>query len=424
MLLALLPMALALLVLPEGERSVGVEFGSMLGLLALGVLAMQLVISGRHRWFGSGVGLDNMLQVHRQLGIFALVLVLVHPAVMMFSNPDYVEYLDPRQETLRAMALILIVLATSVLIVSSLWRKRLGLSYEWWRALHGALALFVVAGGLGHALMVSHFTAGVAIQLLLILLFAIPLGLLLDSRLLRVMRMRRRPWRVVVNHAERGDAVSLTFEPQGDHRLDFKAGQYLWITLGKTPFSLQQHPFSISTSAAQPGRIGITAKCLGDFTCSLPDVVPGSLAWVEGPYGDFVSDPHNPSGIVLMAGGIGVTPMMSMLRTYRDGSVKMPLWLVYANETWEEATYREELDELTKALDLEVIHVIDQPPEGWEGESGFIDEALITRRLPADDGRREYFICGPAPMMNATEKALRSVGVSPTRINSDHFDLV
>lgn len=423
-LLALVPLGIGLLQRPGEVRGFGVELGALLGLLALGVFAMQLVISGRHPWFAGRLGFDNVLQFHRQVGLFALLLVIIHPAVLMSADPALLAYLDPREDTLRALALLALLAAAVTLVVSSLWRVQFGLPYEWWRLLHGALAAFLVVGGLGHALMAAHYTGGAITAVMVTGVLAVPLGLLLDSRVLRPLRMQRRPWRVVENQSARGDATTLTLEPEGDHALTFQPGQFIWVTLGQSPWSLQQHPFSLVSSAMEPRRIAFTAKHLGDFTNQLPAIEPGTPAWIEGPYGAFTPDRKNASGAVLMAGGIGITPIMSILRTFRDEGNRLPLWLVYANAQWDEATFREELAELEQQLDLEVIHVVEQPPDGWSGESGFVDDDLITRRLPPDNGRRQYFVCGPDPMMNAAEGALLRQGVAPTRVVSDRFDLV
>lgn len=68
--------------------------------------------------------------------------------------------------------------------------------------------------------------------------------------------------------------------------------------------------------------------------------------------------------------------------------------------------------------------MLDEPPEGWQGERGKVDRELLSRCLPADDGRRDYFICGPDPLMDAAERALIELGVAPTRLHSDRFDMV
>lgn len=421
--LALLPMAVVLVRAPTEVRGPGVELGSMLGLLALAVMALQALVSGRHRWFGEALGFDNLLQFHRRMGLFALLLVVAHPVMMLSSRPAWLDYLDPRDDTLRALTLMGLLVATLLLVVTSLWRQAWGLSYEHWRALHGLLAVAVVGGGLGHALMVGHYTGGGA-GLLLALLIGLSLLLVTESRLLRPWRLRRRPWQVVETQPVRGEATTLVLAPLGGHRLEFAPGQFAWITLGDTPFRLQQHPFSIASSAQRPERLAFTAKRLGDFTATLPEVSAGTRAFVEGPFGTFLPDARNPSGAVLIAGGIGITPMMSILRTFADRRERLPLWLIYANPTWEVATFREELDTLAERLDLEVIHVLDEPPEEWQGERGLVDRALLERCLPADDGRRDYFICGPSPLMDAAEGALIELGVAPTRVYSDRFDIV
>ncbi|MCC5812697.1 MAG: ferric reductase-like transmembrane domain-containing protein [Ectothiorhodospiraceae bacterium] len=422
--LTLLPLGIALANPPAEARGFWVEAGALLGLLGLGVLAMQLVISGRHRWFAPEVGLDNTLQFHRRIGTFALLLVLAHPVTLMLADPGFLAYLDPRDETLRAVSLSALVAATAVLVVSSLWRVSVGLSYEWWRALHGALSLFIVAGGLGHALMVDHYTSGLLTKALLVAVILVPLLLLLDSRLFRLLRMRRRPWRVAAVEPERGDSTTLVLEADGHRGMPFLPGQFFWVTLGETPFSLQQHPFSFASSASSSERFAFTSKALGDFSRRLPEVEPGTRAWVEGPYGAFVPRPAESDALVLLAGGVGITPIMSMLRTYRQQGISTPLYLVYANDVWEDVLFREELDDMAGELPLTLVHVLSDPPSAWNGERGYVDTGLLRRQLPVDGQGVSYFICGPEPMMNAAEQALISLGVAPARIYSDRFDLV
>lgn len=422
-LLALLPIGWLLLSPPTPRSWLG-EAAVLLGALALSIMALQALISGRHTWFAHEVGFDNVLQFHRQIGIGALFLVIAHPVALFIAHPSLIHFLDPREETLRALTLMALLGASIVLIISSLWRKRFGLPYEWWRLLHGGLALFIVFGGLGHAIMAQRYTEGLVTSMGLALLILIPACLVLETRLLRPWRMRHRPWRVVDTKLERGDTTTLTLEPAGPHRFTFQPGQFFWITLGNTPWSLQQHPFSLSSSAASSGRITFSAKRLGDFTRQLPKVTANTPAFIEGPFGAFIPRPNNPSGLVMIAGGIGITPFMSMLYTFRDQQDRQPIWLIYANPTWQEATFRDNLDELAQQLNLTLIHVISDPHEGWEGEVGYVDQDLLARCLPQDDGKRDYFICGPDPMMDSAEKGLIAQGVAPTHIFSDRFDIV
>jgi predicted ferric reductase len=74
-----------------------VEFGALLGFLGMAVLNLQCVITGRFRWFAAGFGFDNLLEFHKQKGIFALVLILAHPGILLVANPEFIAYFDPRQ---------------------------------------------------------------------------------------------------------------------------------------------------------------------------------------------------------------------------------------------------------------------------------------------------------------------------------------
>lgn len=123
-------------------------------------------------------------------------------------------------------------------------------------------------------------------------------------------------------------------------------------------------------------------------------------------------------------GGIGITPAISMLRTCRDRGERLPLLLIYANDSWDEVAHREELQSLEAALNLKVVHVLNNPPDGWQGETGLIDEEVLARHLPEDGRDYHYFVCGPPPMMTATEKYLAARGIPIWNRSVERFDFV
>ena len=420
----MLPSVLAIGFQAPPARSITAEFGAILGLLALGVLAVQAAISGRHRWFAGGAGMDNVLQFHRQLGILALLLVLAHPTAMLIANPAYLAFLDPRVNLMRAAALSFIIIATVILVTSSLLRVTFRLSYEQWRVIHGVLFVLIIISGLSHALLVNNYFAPDWKRLVLMSLVGLALLLILESRLLRPLRMLRRPWKVVEAIQEPGHATTLVFEAQGHAGMKFRPGQFVWLTLGDSPFSLQQHPFSISSSATHPYKLAITAKALGDFTSSLSSVQPGTRAWLEGPYGVFFHDADNSRGAIFIAGGVGITPIISMLRTYRDLGRDFPLWLIYASSDADSILFRDELDEMAVNLPLTLVYVLKNPPENWNGETGYVDADLLARYLPEDNDVIEYFLCGPPPMMDSVEPILIVRGAALNRVYSERFNLV
>lgn len=154
---------------------------------------------------------------------------------------------------------------------------------------------------------------------------------------------------------------------------------------------------------------------------------PGQRVYVDGPFGAFSIDRHpHAEEYVFIAGGIGITPIMSMLRTLADRGDRRPLTLLYANRMWEGVTFREEIAELEQRLNLRVVHILSAAHKSWEGERGRITPALLERHLlmPQRRDSQEVFICGPKPMMDAVERSLVSLGISVGDFHSERFDLV
>jgi predicted ferric reductase len=154
--LALAPLVIAMVGSTPEPRPYFTEVGVGLGFVGIGLIGLQLVITGRFRSIAPIFGGDVVLQFHRQIGIVAVGIVLAHPAVVVASNPDYLEFFDPRVNVLRALALTAVVPALVLLLVTSLWRELVRLNYEWWRAVHGILALAIVFIGMVHGIQVGE----------------------------------------------------------------------------------------------------------------------------------------------------------------------------------------------------------------------------------------------------------------------------
>lgn len=409
-LAAIVPLAFFAVRAPAA-RSVWVELGVALGIIGFAMLALQFVTMARLRHIAPFFGSDAVLLFHRKMGILALLFVVAHPIVLLVAEPSYLEYLDVRVNAPRTIFLALAMLGLALLVVVPLFREKLRLSYEWFRLSHAVFAAGVLVVGLVHGLQVGHYVSGLAAQLSWLLIALAALGSLAYVRLVKPWLLRRRPYRVAEVREEHGDTWTLVLRPEGHDGIRFVGGQFAWITLGRSPLSLQQHPFSIASSARAADRYEITIKALGDFTGTIEDVKPGARVFLDGPYGSFTLGSQPMDGAVFIMGGIGITPAMSILRTCRDAGDQRPMVLVYANRAWEEVAFKEELEALERELDLRVVHVLEDSPEGWEGERGFITEELLDRHLPRDGRDYHYFVCGPPKMMDLVEKALSARGV-------------
>jgi predicted ferric reductase len=217
---------------------------------------------------------------------------------------------------------------------------------------------------------------------------------------------------------------SLEMEPVNHKGFEFIAGQFVWLTLGKTPFSLQQHPFTISSSAAQKDKIRFTIKELGDFTSEIESVEIGSTAFLEGPYGNFTLGESTATHNIFIVGGIGITPTMSVLETLRDLGDRRQITVIYGTPGKELTPFYEDLKILSAELNLTVVHVFEEAGDDWDGETGFITEEILKKHTPENFQNCEYFICGPPPMMDVVEPTIAAWGIPVHKVHSERFNIV
>ena len=424
--LAVVTLPLFLMLVPPVPTGRGfwLELSVAFGFVGLTQIVVQLILTSRFKSLSAPYGIDIILRFHRQIALVAIGFILIHPVLIIVDTPSRVKLLNPLGGTWASKTAWMSLFCLVGLAVTSLFRVHLGLSYERWRLFHLVLAGGAVIFALLHVVMAGLYTnalwkhgvwvlPGVGLILLVLYTRVIKPGFFPDSI-----------WRVAEVRPERGNCVTLVLEADGHAGMKFEPGQFAWVTLGDRKFTMQENPFSNRSSAARPGRLEFGIKKMGDFTNNLPNVKPGTRAVLQGPHGAFSIDRYPAVGYVFIAGGIGVTPLMSFLHTMADRGDPRPVILVYADKTLEDMAFQEELAELEKALDLKVVYVPEKAGEDWQGETGLVTWDILERHVPRDLIHREFFLCGPAPMMASLQKALRAAGVQQDHIHLELFDLV
>lgn len=424
LLLTASPLIVLLAAHPPPGRGFWRELSVAFGFAGLSIMGWQFFLTGRFQSITSPYGIDVIYHFHRIIALFGIVLILLHPVILVLSSPPTLRFLNPFSSPWWMAAGTGGLVAFAVVIVTSLYRIRLGIRYETWRIIHMYMSVAAVASATAHIVGVSYYVQEPLKRWLWISMLAVWILALLHVRILKPLLMLRRPYRVERVVKERGDSWTLVLKPEGHSGMTFQPGQFGWLTLGKSPFALRQHPFSFSSSAMSPGRLEMTIKELGDFTATIGEVAPGTRAYVDGPYGTFTIDRHGAPGYVIVAGGVGITPIMSILRTMADRRDRRPALLFYGSGTWDDAIFREELERLAASLMLRVVHILETAPDGWTGERGFITADVMARHLPEDRLNREYFVCGPPEMQAAVRKALGKLGLPLERVQSETFNYV
>ena len=410
---------------PLADRGFWLDFSVALGFIGLAMMALQFALTARINCIEASYGIDILLQFHRYISIVAVAFILIHPLILFALKPETIQLLNFLEAPWRSRSAVLSTLALIVLIVTTIWRQQLKIPYELWRTLHGALAVVALVFGLVHVLGVGKYLGLFWKSVLWSTLILDALWLFAYNHLVKPWLMLKKPYLVEQVRPERGDVWTLALRPRGHQGFPFQPGQFAWMTLDISPYRMRQHPFSMSSCGDRSDIIAFSIKALGDFTNTIKDVKPGTKAYLDGPYGIFTTDFYQDSaGFVLIAGGIGITPMMSMLVTAFYRQDERPYLLIYASKSWDDITFREELDQLKEKLNFTIVHVLKNPPSDWSGETGYVDQELLERYIPESRGTRHYFICATPKMMEQVDLALHKLDVPVPNVHLEYFNLV
>ena len=394
-------------------------------LVATSLLVAVFVLPSRLRVITSHLGVERLLRQHRAFALAAVALVVAHVIFVVAHSSDRLTLLDLRTAPPRVWAATVATLALIALVGLALSRRVRTPRYEGWRLAHVVLANVVLVATFLHVLWLRDLTRYRTARTWF---WALAIGMLA----LTIYRWVWRPVRAgrtayVVDEVRGGPgATSVVLHAVGHNGVPFRPGQFAWLKIGTSPFVFEEHPFTIASAATEPWRKEFAIKPLGDFTEILTGLRPGRRVYLDGPHGAFTLDGLRSSGFVFVAGGVGVTPMLSMLRTLAERHDRRPVILIVAGRTADDLLHRADHERLGDKLNLHVVEVLEEPPEGWVGEVGRLTEAVLRESIPRRRAYRklDYFICGPAPMVAATLRILDTFDVDSRRVHTELFDVV
>ena len=376
------------------------------GWAGCGLLAASLLLMIREAklaaWLG---GLEAMYRWHHRLGVSAYLVLLVHPLALAAAgwseSPAFAwGMLAPWQQgwpVWLGWAALLCLMTGLALALSP------AMPYARWRGLHNLLALAIILA-LGHLLLLG-------LDYLLLWSPLLALAFILWRFLRADLGLAATPHVVArVDHPS-AEVVEVRLQPLG-RPLTARPGQFVLAAFLDGPGFRgcgEYHPYTVS-AVAPNGEIALGIKALGDCTSHLQAVVPGVAARIEGPFGNFLAE--RPAGPEFwLAGGIGVTPFLGVLRS---GPLPHPVRLVYLHRNDDDGAFHEELAALAKGeprLALEVVACGDRLP----------DLAALLPESTALAGH-ECYLCGPPGLLAAAIRILQKRGVHPAHIHFEHFD--
>jgi predicted ferric reductase len=426
-LVALSPVLFVAALWMKGEMTLMHETATSFAFAAYGITALQPVLVARWKGIERPFGLDVMARFHKYMGMFAAGLLILHPPLMAYGGAglDLLFGLEhPWYIWVGKATLVLLLIQVAV----SIWYRNLGYSFEQWRRTHNVLAVLILSAAFVHSSWAGYDMGPVPMRLLWFVLLGISAYAYLDHKVWQPARLSRLPYSVVGVEQETRNVWTIKLAPPDGRRIyDYQPGQFHFITFHRSPhLPIEEHHWTISSSPAQRDFISSTIKASGDFTETISKTRVGDTAIVEGPFGRFSYTLYpEDSDFVFIAGGIGITPFMSMLRHMRDTARTVDVLLLFANRTENDIAFRSELAQIEAGTKprLKVTHILTGPGSDWPGESGHLDREKLVRLIGPGANAKVYYVCAPPPMTKGVIQHLRSMGAPYSSMRTEEFSL-
>lgn len=388
------------------------------GMLAGYAVLVMLVLMSRWPVLERGIGADVLARWHGVGGRTVLGLVLVHAvyAVLAWSLLTRQDPVSALAQVLSWPGLIAAAVGTALMCAVaavSVRSARASLRWETWYGVH--LTMYAaVALSFGHELAGPDLGGRTLLQVAWALLYTFTFALVLRHRVLApVLAAFRHRLRVVAVIPEAPGVVSLVL--QGRHVAELRArpGQFFrWRFL--TPGSwVTAHPFSLSAPPVG-NRLRLTVKALGDGSERLQRVPLGTWVCAEGPYGAMTAARRTRRDVLLIAGGVGITPMRALFETIPTVPGE-DLMLLYRAPAREQLVFREELDALAARRRARVVYLLGN-------DRGLMSARSLTRLVPGLT-ERDVYLCGPPGMSAAVRRSLRETGLPASHLHEERFAL-
>ncbi|WP_344867442.1 ferredoxin reductase family protein [Amycolatopsis ultiminotia] len=399
-----------------------ISVGRLAGLYAAQAMAFQLLLVARLPWLDRRLGMDRLTALHRWTGFGLLWLLVTHVVFIVFGYAgledntaagELVSLANTLEGVLRAIVALVLILVVGA--ASARFARR-RMAYETWHFVH----LYTYAAvflAFTHQIAIGQSFAGspVARGYWWTLWLSAGTAVLAGRFVLPLWRNMRHRLQVAAVVPESPDTVSVYLTGRDLDRLPARAGQFfLWRFLTRDRW-WQANPFSLS--AAPDGRtLRLTAKAVGESSAKLRSLRVGTRVFAEGPYGAFTTIHQQRPNALLVAGGVGVTPIRALLEDIAGHVV-----VLYRARTPEDAVLLPELQKLAKTRGA-VVHVL-VGPKDQAGPHGPVLGPESLYALVPDIVERDVFVCGPPGMTSAVLRSVRQLGVAGVQVHAERFSL-
>lgn len=387
------------------------NIGGFIGLLSFLLISFLIISGDTARFFDKYFGIDRIIKFQRKVAITTYFIVFTHPLFIILSGVYGINYLLPQFGALPLAFGALSLYIFIVIMVSSLNYKRV--SYKVWQYLHIAtyiLFAFVIYHSIYTGTAINDLSIKIIYYILLIM---VVIGIIYRTNY--KLKQRKNNFFVKEIISETKDTYTLVLNPKT--KVDFQPGQFFFLRLeGKKLYA--RHPFSVS-SAPKEKDLSFTVKLAGRFTQEALKVKKGDEVKVEGPFGNFIL-PEKGKELVFIAGGVGITPFMSMIKHLKDIKSKIKVLLLYSSKTEKDIIFKSKLGKINESW-LKKIYILSREEKKTKGyEIGRINQDILTKYID-NFKNKVFYICGPQEMNHSLKEALLSLGVKKENIIFEDF---
>ncbi|MCU7729185.1 ferric reductase-like transmembrane domain-containing protein [Actinoplanes sp. KI2] len=408
------------------DGSFALAAGQITGLWAADLLLLQVLLMARVPIVERAFGQDRLARWHRWVGFSSFWLMVTHIVLITIGYGSLVRFVQTFWElTVDYPGMLLAVAGSALLVlvvVTSLRAARRRLRYESWHLLH-LYAYLGVGLALPHQLWTGQdFLASPAATVYWWTLYAVSAGAVVAYRI-GLPAWRNWRHRLVVSHVavEGPGLTSVYLSGRELDRLPVRAGQFFQWRFLDGPGWSRSHPYSLSATP-HGGLLRITVKDLGDGSARVARLSPGTKALVEGPYGKLTSETYAGGPVTMLACGIGVTPLLSLLGELPYGPGEATL--IYRARSEAEIAFRYELEWFAARRGVRVVYLLGRRAqrESWlpAQYADHADAAALTEIAPYV-ARSDVYICGPEVWAEAARAAARQAGTPAERVHTELF---
>lgn len=392
-------------------------FGLHLALLMM----LQILLVARIPWLDRRIGMDRLTSWHRWVGFGLAWTALSHASFIVVGYADLDD--APLWRTFKALAGVpaglfgvLAAAIIAVVVAFSVRAVRRRLPYEVWHAIHVCVYAAIVLGLIHQALETTTLVSSRFATVYWWTMWTLVLGAFLYGRVVTPLwRNAYHRFRVAAVVPESDNVVSVHVTGRHLDKLPARAGQFcIWRFPGFNP-PWQANPFSLS-AAPNGAALRLTAKAVGKTSARLRHLPVGTRVFLEGPYGAFTTLHQTRPATVLIAGGVGVTPVRSLLEESTG-----PVTVLYRVRSTADAVLLGELRALAAMRGAQVHLLAGRTGEGSPPNSPFDPHNLVA--LVPDIAERDVYVCGPPAMTEAVLRSLRALGVPRLQVHAEKFSL-